>query len=745
MYFPLDSFLVLHDDDNGSSRAAITNDVDHDACSAPCFFRYKFLEYRKKRMMWKTMNDSPPSSSSYSLEDDYQNLRRSNNNNNNNIEGSSYKINVTLRFKPSCQNSIRNDSVTLPLHQRLALIRLEHKLDSNRDALNILKEEGEWFKEKWLNNNMTVNDQFSDGRSLYHDDSTNCIQQQEDRQGATNSVMHHHQPLCYGVREIDCQNSNVVLVDPTKGLRNFQFDCVLPVDCSQNEVYAKCAKYLVCDLINGTNASCLVYGVTGSGKTYTMFGPPHKGPECEDELRGIIPRACKDLFHVLNYRRKHLSMTFESSVAVSYIEVFGNTISDLLRKGRGASYFSNKTASSHGFVLGGAAEVNVNDYEDIIRELKNGEKQKRRAATALNEHSTRAHSIFIISLNQTCITTGINRVSKLFLVDLGGSEQAKKSNIAAGSSQHIDLLKKEYQMSQGNGDGDKLSLRNHNQEGNTAFSTGFVKSDRMREAVHINLGLMSLKKCVTALVSGDTNYIPYADSKLTMMLSTALGGNCRTSVIICASKSNVHFAETVASLKFGLSCRSVTNTIEAENEFLTKLLKSLDSEISKCEEEIKKKERWEVREEQRIDPLAQSNSLEMEGFGGIETRKTTVLVGAEKERKRLEHLIRKKSELTGTPLNHNFGGHSYGGSIGFGVAFKYGLGKKKDDHPDDNNSRFQQVLSESDIPDAVKKSGGKQGWKQHISQENDSSNDEEVRRIKVMKKKSTLAYSGISA
>lgn len=687
-------------------------------------------------MLWKTY-DVPSSSSSYSSSLNHH-LNKSKSK-----TCSGYKINVTVRFKPckegttnatnsrdyDSSQSGREDSVILPLHQRLALIRLEHKLDSNRAALNILKEEGEWFnKEKWLT--LTATDEFGD----------------EQLQGRDYTLQDRSQPplLSHGVHEIDCQNNNVVLVDPIKGLRNFQFDCVLPLDCTQNSVYIKSTKPLVCDLINGTNASCLVYGVTGSGKTYTMFGPPHKSLLEREELYGIIPRACRDLFDVLNYRREHLSVKIESTVAVSYIEVFGNRITDLLRTG--VSCFSNKAASSHGFVLDGAAEVNVSKYEDIVRELKIGEKKKRRAATSLNAHSSRAHSIFIVRLNQTCISTGINRVSKLFLVDLGGSEQTKKSNIVAGTSQHTDIsMKTEKLMSQGYG-GDTSHLRNHNEDRRTTFSsTGFVKSDRMREAVHINLGLMSLKKCVTALVSGKTNYIPYADSKLTMMLSTALGGNCKTSVIICASKSKRHdFAETVASLKFGLSCRSIMNNVEAGNDFLTKLLKSLDSEIAKCEEEIKKKERWEVREEKRMDPLAQSNSLEMEGFGGIEIRKTTVLVGAEEERKRLENLIRKKLELTGISINQNLEGP--GGSIGFGVAFNYGFGKKKDDHPNENNSRFQQFVRESDIPDAVKKAGGrKQGWNQYCNQNSDNNNDEEVRKLQKMKKNSTLAYSGISA
>jgi kinesin family protein 5 len=55
--------------------------------------------------------------------------------------------------------------------------------------------------------------------------------------------------------------------------------------------------------------------------------------------------------------------------------------------------------------------------------LLRGEEQKRRAATAMNERSTRAHAVVVLSLRQTDSDTGVTHVSHLFLVDLGGSEQ----------------------------------------------------------------------------------------------------------------------------------------------------------------------------------------------------------------------------------------------------------------------------------------------------------------------------------
>ena len=55
-----------------------------------------------------------------------------------------------------------------------------------------------------------------------------------------------------------------------------------------------------------------------------------------------------------------------------------------------------------------------------------------------------------------------------------------------------------------------------------------------QEAVNINLGLLSLRSCISALVEGEA-HVPYGNSKLTLILSGALGGKCRSLVVVTGS------------------------------------------------------------------------------------------------------------------------------------------------------------------------------------------------------------------
>ena len=60
----------------------------------------------------------------------------------------------------------------------------------------------------------------------------------------------------------------------------------------------------------------------------------------------------------------------------------------------------------------------------------------------------------------------------------------------------------------------------------------YSRRQRLAEAVNINTGLLALKRCIDALHEGQRAkregksppHVPYQDSKLTMLLSSALGG-----------------------------------------------------------------------------------------------------------------------------------------------------------------------------------------------------------------------------
>ena len=519
------------------------------------------------------------------------------------------KIVVCARFKPKQEDRVgkeNNDtlnkttsSITLPLHQRLTLIRISQNLKSSREALQILQNQGGWFHDKWQQTRPKENDE----------DETTFMEQRIDE--AMTTTPRSSSSLGGGVHTIDSNSSRVILVDPIKGLREFAFDNVLPDKSTQQNTYEGSAKLLVSDLINGKNATCLAYGQTGSGKTYTMFGPTTSSGigSHQDDLHtesewGIIPRACHEIFHAIQYRR--IKLGIDAKLSLSYVEIFGEKVSDLLR--HGAPQCGHSKVAAQRYVLDGAAETNTNSFEHMIELLKQGEKQKRVEATAMNKQSSRAHTLIILTLRQTGnmlvgdTETKNNEAktitSKLFLADLGGSEQIKKSQ---------------------------------------------ADQQRTKEAVNINLGLFALKKVAAALQKKKKQYIPYADSKLTMLLSEGLGGQGNTSVVLCASQDSQHIPETIQTILLGKSVSRISNDrghqskVNNEERMLRSLLNDIDSSIKSCEANIHRHERWETIENRCVD-----------NYGNVEIRKTTKPVGAETYRIELEYWLRRRAELTGT-------------------------------------------------------------------------------------------------
>lgn len=500
-----------------------------------------------------------------------------------------FHINVAARFKPRTHDDSVDHAkkIALPLHQRLALIRVNRKLKSNKEAFQVLKEQGGWFGAEMRERFIPIDD----------DDSNNSEEKKREEEFAPPS-------LSGGVQHIDIVRNSVVLVDRIQGLRKFEFDSVLNDSHDQKEVYLRTAMPLVTEFINGFNATCLVYGQTGSGKTHTMFGSPDLVFQRNEGNTswGIIPRACAEIFDALEYRRSNLNIDISSHVTVSYIEVYGNNVHNLLRNGELCG--QNKVSNIR-YVLDGSAEVPVSSLENTMNVLNEGEKQKRKAATAMNERSSRAHSLVIMTLHQECQSTGVSSQSRLFLADLGGSEQLKSSQPRKNFNANDEESKKEM-------------------------------SKRLQEAVFINLGLLALKQVVEALRKKARNP-PYSDSKLTMMLSSGLGGDSKTSVIVCGAQEQRHTEMTIAAMKFGQSCRGISNVVTNKVNLVKELLNNINQQIDECESNIKKYERWQT---EKVHTYAPNGDV-------LEVKQRTTLVGAEQYRSQLASLLKQKMELTG--------------------------------------------------------------------------------------------------
>ena len=516
---------------------------------------------------------------------------------------SRYNVEVSVRFRPTKQlNSkqtkqeqlenkrlqVNKSRFLLPLHQRLQIIKVRDGC-TTKTALKTLSKEGAWFDQSWKKK--SIKDQ--------HDDKENGNDFGAGGQEAR-------------VQSVDTGTGSVIMIAPSIGMRPFTFDRVLEGRSTQSTSYDLTTKHLVIDMLNGFNASVIMYGQTGSGKTWTCFGPSPSEASYQPKNRGLVQRACEEIFQASEQRKK---LGINSNLSVSYVEVYGNEVTDLLKNGERVGH--NKVSSQR-YVLSGQAKQVVTNLNDIYKALSTGDLQKRRAATAMNDRSSRAHSLFVVTMEMFNIKTGVRMKSELYLADLGGSEQVKKSKV-----HHGGIV-----------------------EGKEGL--GFQMGENFKEAVNINLGLLALKKCISALNEG-SEYIPYQDSKLTMLLSNGIGGDSRATVLVCASPENENAVETLQALRFGEKCRAVVNEAGQNQNAIQDIIESMDKEIKMLEETIVKKERWESREVVRTDTLVEQGTYEakLQEEKGGEIVKTGVICGAEEERARLEKVIIARAELTG--------------------------------------------------------------------------------------------------
>ena len=60
---------------------------------------------------------------------------------------------------------------------------------------------------------------------------------------------------------------------------------------------------------------------------------------------------------------------------------------------------------------------------DMMKVMKQGAENRSVAATRMNENSSRSHSIFLMTVIQKNTETDTTKSSKLYFVDLAGSEK----------------------------------------------------------------------------------------------------------------------------------------------------------------------------------------------------------------------------------------------------------------------------------------------------------------------------------
>ncbi|KAB0794107.1 hypothetical protein PPYR_13727 [Photinus pyralis] len=376
-----------------------------------------------------------------------------------------------------------------------------------------------------------------------------------------------------------------VISDPKgKGIRkecNYVFRHVFTSYSGQREVFEHVALPLLEDVVNGKNGLLFTYGVTGSGKTYTLNGDqanPGIMPSCintlfnsishlqaykflikSDRMNGFEVQSENEALeerlretkmgtkHVRSVRKgdritytndetklKSVPDDCSFSVFVSYTEIYNNQVYDLLDESNGKVLQSKiiREDSQRNMYVNGVEEVEVKSAADAFELFALGQKRKRMAHTLLNAESSRSHSIFNIRVVQLVHShdvvpaQSLMRVGQLSLVDLAGSERCNRTN-----------------------------------------NTGM----RLKEASSINNSLMTLRSCMEALrenqTSGGNRVVPYRDSRLTLLFKNYFEGEGQVQMIVCIKPSEQDNEENLQVLKFAEVTQDIQIT-KAEPRYL---------------------------------------------------------------------------------------------------------------------------------------------------------------------------------
>ncbi|KAL6499826.1 Kinesin-like protein KIN-5D [Orobanche gracilis] len=328
--------------------------------------------------------------------------------------------------------------------------------------------------------------------------------------------------------------------------RTFLFDKVFGPSSQQKELYDQAICPLVFEVLEGYNCTIFAYGQTGTGKTYTMEGGARKKNGEFPSEAGVIPRAVRQIFNILE------AQNAEYSMKVTFLELYNEEITDLLAPEECSKFMDDKSKKpialmedgKGGVFVRGLEEEIVTTANEIYKILEKGSAKRRTAETFLNKQSSRSHSIFSITIHiKECTPEGEEMIKcgKLNLVDLAGSENISRSGAREG---------------------------------------------RAREAGEINKSLLTLGRTINALVE-HSGHVPYRDSKLTRLLRDSLGGKTKTCIIATISPSIHCLEETLSTLDYAHRAKNIKNKPEVNQKMMkSAVIKDLYFEIDRLKQEV---------------------------------------------------------------------------------------------------------------------------------------------------------------
>lgn len=393
--------------------------------------------------------------------------------------------------------------------------------------------------------------------------------------------------------EIDNKTKVVTLkTDPLdQSPRQFQFTDVFDENSTQESIYERTALPIVQDFLHGYNCVLFTYGHAGTGKTYTI-----EGDSKNEETEGIMPRVFRYLFEYINSTYHE-----ECVLRASYLEIYAENYRDLLYDGKKDKtppkieiFHSLGKTQFHGIT-----EYIVSSPKELRKLLRYGSSRRTKTVTSADT-TTGSHTIFKLILQRTDIKDKSNvKTSELSFADLAGTDK---------------------------------------------FTEGELTPEKLRQCSKINLSLFELGNVIN-LITENSPYIPFRNSKLTAALRNCLGGNAKTSIITTVNPFISHYYETLSSFLFAARARQIVNCPVINEDPRDSLIRSLRVKIAQLRQQLlneKNKSILSAEEKKKIDEITQNH------------QKTMAFLNEEKEdedrrheetRLQLENVIKQREEV----------------------------------------------------------------------------------------------------
>lgn len=311
----------------------------------------------------------------------------------------------------------------------------------------------------------------------------------------------------------------------------FAFDRVFDDNTTQTDVYEGTTKALLDSVLDGYNATVFAYGATGCGKTHTITGT--------SQHPGIIFLTMQELFEKIEER----SADKTTELSLSYLEIYNETIRDLLVPGGSKQGLMLREDSNQAVTVPGLTSHHPRDVQEVMDMIVQGNEYRTVSPTEANATSSRSHAVLQVNIAQKDRNADVSEphtMATLSIIDLAGSERASVTK---------------------------------------------NRGERLTEGANINKSLLALGSCINALCDRRQRaHVPYRNSKLTRLLKFSLGGNCKTVMIVCVSPSSAHFDETQNTLRYANRAKNiqtkVTRNVFNVNRHVKDFLVKIDEQMA---------------------------------------------------------------------------------------------------------------------------------------------------------------------